>query len=99
MVLSAWVKPCLLEGQGNAVLSVGEYTVEEMPCHDEQVDEQDMQCDGVCLCLNVLVTQTPVLGADHVYIPIDHLRRIAISNTFLYSLATTPLYRPPISIS
>lgn len=99
MVLSAWVKPCLLDAQESTVLSIEEYTSEEMPCHDEQADEQTMQCDGVCLCLNVLVTQTPVLDFDHVYLPIDHLNRIVISDTFLYSIATTPLYRPPISIS
>lgn len=99
MVLSAWVKPCMLDTQENTMLSVGEYTSEEMPCHDESSDQQGMQCDGVCLCLNVLVTQTPVLDADQLYIPIDHLSRIAISNTSLYSLVTTPLYRPPISIS
>lgn len=99
IVLAAWIKSCALDHQENTIVSVDEFSSDDTPCHEQAPEQDSTQCENLCLCLNLLVTQTPVLDSHHVYTPADHWGRIIISDTFLHSTTLTPLYRPPISIS
>ena len=71
-IVSAWAKPCMM----NDTISNGEMTEissnsdmgDIPPCHEEnKLEIQNPQqsdtnhCEGVCLCLHVSITQTPVL--------------------------------------
>ena len=61
MVVSAWAKPCMMSETEMSQSA----DMEEVPCHEENKNEtQDPlnHCDGVCLCLHVSVSQTPVLS-------------------------------------
>jgi len=69
IVVSAWAKPCMM----NDMIGSGEMTEmsqnsdmgDKPPCHEENKSEKqdpNNHCEGVCLCLHVSLTQTPVLS-------------------------------------
>ena len=99
MVLAAWVKPCMSNDTQPMEISVEASVSEEMPCHEEESSQALMQCDGVCLCLNALVSQTPVLDSGYIFHSFNHAERIRVSEHVFASLISNPLYRPPILIS
>ena len=68
-VVSAWAKPCMMNDTEMTEMSSNSDMGDMPPCHEENKSEkQDPQqsdtnhCEGVCLCLHVSITQTPVLS-------------------------------------
>ncbi len=68
-VVSAWAKPCMMNDTEMAEMSQKSDMGDMPPCHEENKSEKpDPQqsdtnhCEGVCLCLHVSITQTPVLS-------------------------------------
>lgn len=68
-VVSAWAKQCMMNDTEMTEMSQKSDMGDMPPCHEENKSEkQDPQqsginhCEGVCLCLHVSITQTPVLS-------------------------------------
>ncbi len=70
VVVSAWAKPCMMNDTEMSEMPLNS-DVGEMPCHEENKSEKQdplKHCEGVCLCLHVSLTQTPLL-TDFVTVP------------------------------
>lgn len=93
LAVTAWAKPCVFNDQ-QAVNSFS-----DMPCHEEMetTSQEDMNyCEGVCLCLHVLLHQTPVLS--HIaFLPYQYQKseKINITEERAASLKYSPPRRPP----
>lgn len=64
IIVSAWAKSCMMNDVEMVEMSQ-KSDVGEMPCHEENKSEKQdpyNHCEGVCLCLHVSITQTPVLS-------------------------------------
>ena len=64
VVVSAWAKPCMMNDTEMSVISSNSDMGDMPPCHEENKSEKQdplNHCEGVCLCLHVSLTQTPVL--------------------------------------
>ena len=69
VVVSAWAKPCMMNDMEMTEMSQNSDMGNMPPCHEENKSEKlDPQnsdtnhCEGICLCLHVSLTQTPVLS-------------------------------------
>ena len=71
----------------------------DMPCHGTQDEQQNTHCGGICLCLHVSVSQTPILDDKALTMPVSSSRSLVIENEVMASRATTPPRRPPKLIS
>jgi hypothetical protein len=72
---------------------------DEMPCHDTQGShEQDQHhdCKSFCLCLSVFVSQVPIIYVDSLHFPNVKSTQFIINDVLIDSIATPPLFRPPI---
>lgn len=79
VVVSAWAKPCMMNDTEMSEMSSNSDMGDMPPCHEETKSEKqappksDLQhCEGLCLCLHVSLTQTPLL-TDFVFVPDFHL--------------------------
>ena len=68
VIVSAWAKPCMMNDMEMTEVSQNS-DMGDMPCHEENKSEKQApqnsdtnHCEGVCLCLHVSLTQTPVLS-------------------------------------
>lgn len=103
MIASVWAMPCMMDkGLISQQLDVSEIAVNnssDFPCHDMQDNkEQDESqgCEDLCLCLNVLVSQTPIIYSDNLIISALSTTHFSISNETIASINSAPLFRPPI---
>lgn len=107
VVVSAWAKPCMMNDTEMTEMSQKFDMGDMPPCHEENKSEkQDSQqsntnhCEGVCLCLHVSITQTPVLS-DFVTVPDIALGAETYNphNESVPSQDYSPSNPPPIFIS
>lgn len=94
VVVSAWAKPCMLSDTEMSEMSSNSDIGDMPPCHEENKSkEQDplKHCEGVCLCLHVSLTQTPLL-TDFVAVPDIHLG--TLTYTFITENMTSWDYSP-----
>lgn len=65
IVVSAWAKPCMMNDMEMTKMSQKSDMGDMPPCHEENKSEKQdplNHCEGICLCLHVSLTQTPVLS-------------------------------------
>ncbi len=102
IAVSAWAKPCI--GQDSMAMSQEVTMDSDMPCHEkaEKKDTKDTtkHCDGVCLCLHVSISQTPIFSSsDSVTAPEIGYVSFFDSQNAVVSHKTSPPLRPPKLIS
>ncbi|MCI5060576.1 MAG: hypothetical protein MRY79_05845 [Alphaproteobacteria bacterium] len=102
-LVSAWAKPCMTDGTEMSEISSFSGMGDVPPCHEENNSKkQDTlnHCEGVCLCLHVSLTQTPLL-TDLVAVPGVRLGADVynLSNESVLSRDYSPSNPPPIFIS
>ena len=102
-VVSAWAKSCMLNA-GSSPEQTDVSMSDDIPCHgehgyNEQNHEQNHKCEDLCLCLNVLVSQTPIIFVSSLHFPAMKATSYLISKVTVASIATSPLFRPPIILS
>lgn len=100
VVVSAWAKPCMMNETEMTEMSSNSDMGDMPPCHEENKSEKqdpNNHCDGVCLCLHVSITQTPVLS-DFVTVPDIALGAEIYNphNESVPSLDYSPSNPPPI---
>lgn len=64
-VMSAWAKPCMINDKEITEMSLSSDSGDMLPCHEENESEKtdpNNHCEGICLCLHVSTSQTPVLS-------------------------------------
>ncbi len=100
-VASAWVLPCLQDNTSGSIEFVDISNVDGKPCHDDQKQDQNMQCEdeGACLCLHMLMVQVPIINTAGLSLPHKLAYRFNINNDASTSVTLSPLYRPPIFLS
>jgi hypothetical protein len=102
VVVSAWAKPCMMNDMEMTEMS-RKADMGEMPCHEENKSEKqdpNNHCEGVCLCLHVSLTQTPVLS-DLNAVPDVYLgsETYTLLREDMASFETSPSNPPPKFIS
>lgn len=71
VVVSAWAKPCMMNDTEMSEMSSNSDMGDMPPCHEENKSEKQdplKHCEGLCLCLHVSLTQTPLL-TDFIAVP------------------------------
>jgi hypothetical protein len=75
-LVSAWAKPCMMnDDTAMSEMSSSSDMGDTPPCHEENKSEKQAplkHCEGICLCLHVSLTQTPLL-TDFITVPDIHL--------------------------
>jgi hypothetical protein len=98
MVVSVWAKPCMFNS-GSMTMQTDMIMSDEMPCHDRQgTYEQDQHhdCKSFCLCLSVFFSQVPIIYIDSLDFLNVKSTQFIINDALVDSIATPPLFRPPI---
>ena len=96
IVVSAWAKPCMKSSSMAMAQDMRANMDADMPCHDEEQQSQTQHCDGLCLCLHVVMAQTVILNDVDVLEPLDISEvQFTISQDALVSRQTAPPRRPP----
>lgn len=99
--VSAWAKPCVKMHDNNVVSSSMVSSDTEMPCHQEKKKNTPAKhCDGLCLCLHVAMSQTPIVTDNiNLNVPAMSADRVISENDQITTQATAPPRRPPEYIS
>ncbi len=102
VVVSAWAKPCMMKDMEMTEMSQ-KSDMGDKPCHEENKSEKqdpNNHCEGVCLCLHVSITQTPVLS-DLSAVPEVFLgsEKYTLSKEDMASYEGSPSNPPPKFIS
>lgn len=101
MVASVWAMPCVMDKDlMSQQIDINKSA--EMPCHIEQEKtkkDEDQNCDDLCLCLNVLVSQTPIFNSCNFSITAVSPTHFSIRDEKIASIILAPLFRPPITLS
>lgn len=82
-------------------MSVSADMDEDMPCHSPEHTESDAtHCEGVCLCMHGVVSQTSFIAAqyDFTFI-VNTSERLAHLGTFYPSTSMAPPSPPPKLLS
>jgi hypothetical protein len=100
LVVSAWAKPCMMDSPTQMSQDMDASMSGDMPCHDENTQGQSPHCDGVCLCLHVLMSQTLIThDAETLKAPAIISERFATDHDLILTRGSLPLRRPPKLIS
>jgi hypothetical protein len=101
LTVSAW-GAVVVNMDAGASMSTQSMDMAEMPCHDEAAAKQkeapvtSKHCDGLCLCLHVSLSQTPLLNSEiALHPPISGAKPLFDKVGDIASLEITPLRRPP----
>ena len=91
--LSAYASSCTMMMKSSAM---------EETCHDMNEDKAQTatHCEGICLCQNVLLSShiLPFDMMNMVVVSLKDVPPVSFENP-VYSYATAPPFRPPITIS
>jgi len=101
MIASVWAQPCVM-GKDLMPMQSDASLIDEMPCHDMQEDEsqnQDQNCEELCLFLNVLISQASIISSDNLSVSTSKSIHTLIDNDSINSIESLPIYRPPIILS
>ncbi|MFK7795326.1 MAG: hypothetical protein AB8B89_08260 [Gammaproteobacteria bacterium] len=71
----------------------------DMPCHDEQQNENDEHCKDACFCFIYSTGQTPFFELGNLNVLNMHQQRFIVIDEYANSKYFSSLYRPPIYIS
>ena len=101
VIVSAWAKPCL-NANPSSMPQVSDSMKQDMgnmPCEDmQQNDSQNdnQHCDGVCFCMHMSSSQTPTIGASSQFqMPFTLKLSHDFTNDAIASLSYSPDKRPP----
>lgn len=105
VIVSAWAKPCLNGGamnvpaQSQSMMDHGDMDMSNMPCEEMQQNENqndNQHCDGVCFCMHMSSSQTPIIGASSQFqMPFALKLSHDFTNEAIASLSFSPDKRPP----
>jgi len=101
VIVSAWAKPCLNANPSSMSQMSGDmnHDMSNMPCEKMQQNENQsdtQHCDGVCFCMHMSSTQTPIIGASSQFqIPFALKLSHDFTNEAIASLSYSPDKRPP----
>ncbi|MDW3095468.1 MAG: hypothetical protein R8G33_07345 [Gammaproteobacteria bacterium] len=98
LIVSADVKLCMQE-QTNNVIHLEMLTESEMPCHEEQQNEDKKHCKDACFCLIYSANQTPHIKLGDLNAVNTHEERFVAIDEYAVSNYLSLLYRPPIYYS
>lgn len=101
VVVSAWAKPCLMNGEQPAMEQMNSQNMDDMPCHEEQDQQQNhSHCDGICLCVHVSTSSNFLSNpAGALYPPVVKSMRVMPRDDVMASKHYSPPHRPPKHIS
>jgi hypothetical protein len=99
VVVSAWAKSCLVNDFIQMSQNMDASLSGDIPCHDNQNEQKNTHCDGICLCVHVSVSQAFITNDDVLNIPVIAHDRFVSENETISARATYPPHRPPISHS
>ena len=95
LIVSADVKLCMQE-QINDVIHLEILAESDMPCHDEQQNENNNHCEEACFCLIYSASQTPHFELGNLNTFNTHEERFVAIDEYAISNYLSLLYRPPI---
>ena len=97
-VVTAWAKPCV--GSANASVTMEMAASTDMPCHNKSQEDTQHHCDGLCICLHVSTSQTPIVNNASIHnISLTQSVVWAFSNEHIISRHPSPPHRPPNTLS
>ncbi len=99
IVMSARAKPCVNHDATEIGHDMGTEAESDMPCHNENLpntNDRNKHCDGICLCLHVSMSQTPIINDYEILRRPDlSKQQIEILHDVPVSITLLPPRRPP----
>ena len=100
IVVSAWAKSRLMNNGQPAMEHMSSQNMDNMPCHDEEKQQNRSYCDYGCLCVHASTLLSFLSNASGtLYPPIVKSMHIMPRSDVMASRQYSPPHRPPKHIS
>lgn len=98
LIASAGMMPCM-QPLANNVIQSDMLAESDMPCHEEQKNDNKEHCKDACFCLIYSASQTPYFESGNLSSLNINQQRFIVIDEHAVSKYSSVLYRPPIYIS
>ena len=98
LVVSAAFKPCA-QGNGHDSMQVSMSQEADQPCHEDETPVSEQHCFDACFCPAYSGNHTPMFELDGFQILALQDMQFAEFDQHFISKSSSPLFRPPISLS